>query len=272
MEEYKISILTVTYNHGHYIEQNIKSVLDQNYKNVEHIIIDGGSTDNTIEILKKHPQLKWISEKDDGQCDALNKGLEMATGEIIGWLNSDDYYVENIFHKINMFFQTKSCDWLIGDSFNFYEQHNAKEYISSAPITYDALLKDTKIVRQPPTFFRKSLLEITGFVRKEFHYENDYELWLRLSTQSIPLMVNEPFAVFRIHAAQKTSALNRLKYIKEARYLLKREGVSWLKSQITLYPHYKTLVQARLKIILIKLRLMDKKYANIPYSTKKLSL
>ena len=83
---------------GNYIEDAIQSVLKQNYKNFEHIIIDGNSTDNTIEILKKYKHLKWISEKDEGQSDALNKGFKRCTGDIIGWLNSDDYYLEDTFN------------------------------------------------------------------------------------------------------------------------------------------------------------------------------
>ena len=147
---------------------------------------------------------------------------------------------------------------------SFDKSKNPKE-------AYEALLNNIKIVRQPPTFFRKSFLNGKEFVKNEFHYVMDYELWLRLSKQSIPLMVNEPFSVFRIHADQKTSSLNKLKFIEEESYLLKREGVSWIRSQIVLYPDYKTLVKTIVKVILIKLGLMDKKYANISYSTRKLS-
>lgn len=104
-ENLKISIVTPSYNQGQFIEQTIKSVLNQDYKNYEHIIIDGGSTDNTIDILKKYKHLIWISEKDAGQSNAINKGFSMAKGEIFAWLNSDDYYEENIFKSIATYFK-----------------------------------------------------------------------------------------------------------------------------------------------------------------------
>jgi glycosyltransferase involved in cell wall biosynthesis len=94
----KISIVTPTYNQGQFIEHNIKSVINQKYPNYEHIIIDNCSTDQTIKILKKYPHLKWVSEKDKGQSDALNKGYEMDTGEIMSWKNADDYYLHSSFH------------------------------------------------------------------------------------------------------------------------------------------------------------------------------
>ncbi len=96
----KISIVTPSYNSAEFIEDCIQSVLKQNYPNFEHIIIDGGSTDGTVEILKKYPHLKWISEPDEGQSDALNKGFKKAEGDIIGWLNSDDVYLPGTFNKV----------------------------------------------------------------------------------------------------------------------------------------------------------------------------
>jgi len=95
-----ISIVTPSFNQGAYIEENIKSVLRQNYPNFEHIIIDGSSTDGTIDILKKYDHLIWVSERDKGQSEAINKGFKTANGEIIGWLNSDDCYEPDAFSTI----------------------------------------------------------------------------------------------------------------------------------------------------------------------------
>ncbi|MBP7435874.1 MAG: glycosyltransferase [Bacteroidales bacterium] len=100
----RVSIITPSYNQGQFIEKTILSVLNQNYHNFEHIIVDGGSIDNTLEILKKYPYLIWISEPDKGQSDTFNKGLKVSSGEIIGWLNSDDMYKQNIFSGIVKYF------------------------------------------------------------------------------------------------------------------------------------------------------------------------
>lgn len=94
------SVVTVSLNHGRFIEKNIRSVLAQDYPHFEHIIVDGGSTDETVDILKKYPHLKWTSESDRGQSHALNKGFARAKGDIIAWLNSDDYYAPKIFPVI----------------------------------------------------------------------------------------------------------------------------------------------------------------------------
>ena len=115
MTKPKISIVTVSLNQGNFIEDAIQSVLNQNYKNFEHIIIDGLSTDNTINILKKYEHLVWISEKDEGQSDALNKGFKKCTGDIIGWLNSDDMYLEDTFDTIVYEMQNSSIDAVYGN-------------------------------------------------------------------------------------------------------------------------------------------------------------
>ena len=95
----RISVVTPTYNQGKYIRDTIESVLKQNYENFEHIVIDGGSTDETVSILKSYPHLHWVSERDRGQTHALNKGFRKATGEIIAWINSDDWYADGVFHE-----------------------------------------------------------------------------------------------------------------------------------------------------------------------------
>src|SRR5579872_1323282 len=112
----KISIITPSFNQSNFIEQTILSVLNQNYPNLEYFIIDGGSSDNTLNILKKYDKhIKWISEKDKGQANAINKGLTMATGEIITYLNSDDTYENKSLFIINDYFLAhKSCKWLCG--------------------------------------------------------------------------------------------------------------------------------------------------------------
>ena len=100
----KISVITPSFNQGRFIEQTIQSVVSQGSNSFEHIVIDGGSTDETLEVLRRYPHLKWVSEADEGQSDALNKGFDMAQGEIIAWINSDDWYAPGTFHAVSKFF------------------------------------------------------------------------------------------------------------------------------------------------------------------------
>ena len=121
----RLSIITPSLNRARYIEEAIESVLRQNYSDIEHIIIDGGSTDGTFEILARYPHLKTISEPDNGMYDALNKGLNIATGEIVGFLNSDDVYAENIFLLVVKQFENPEIQATAGRA-RFFEQTEKK--------------------------------------------------------------------------------------------------------------------------------------------------
>jgi glycosyltransferase involved in cell wall biosynthesis len=264
----KITILTPSFNQGEYIEQTIRSVINQDVKEVEHIVIDGGSTDNTISILKKYPNIKWVSEVDRGQSDALNKGLKMATGDIIGWLNSDDYYKENIFKEVISLFRSPDVQWIIGNSYDYYTEYDLFRKVNSKEISYKYLLSDSERQNQPPTFFRKNILEKVEGFNSSFHYVMDYDLWIRLSSISKPKMVNTFYAVFRRHHAQKTNKNNMIGFINEINIILKREKVSWLKREKILFFRRKGRIKYYIKNILIKYGLMDKKYLNINYSSR----
>src|SRR4051812_48252088 len=117
----KISIVTPTLNQGNFIEETILSVIGQNYPNLEYIILDGGSTDNTIEIIKKYEKhlAYWSSEPDKGQSDAINKGFKIATGDILGWINSDDYYMPGIFNHIGNKMNIQESELHFGNCFLF---------------------------------------------------------------------------------------------------------------------------------------------------------
>jgi len=163
----KISVITPSFNQSKYIEQTIQSVLDQNYPNFEHIIIDGGSTDGTIEILKKYSHLKWVSEKDKGQSDALNKGFEKATGDIIAWINSDDWYEPNTFFSISKFFNENQYKNVVMGDCNLVDE-NGK--IFDRVINYERGLEELKnykvsrsIPTQPAVFFRKKIVQKKWF-------------------------------------------------------------------------------------------------------------
>lgn len=219
----KISIITPSFNQSDFIEETILSVLNQNYANFEHIVIDGGSTDGTINILKKYPHLIWISEKDEGQADALNKGLAMASGEIIGWLNSDDYYLVPIFEKIGRLFQDSKTHWVIGD---LILMENSTQQTSKAiadKVSYRTLTNGTGKVRAPSSFYSSDILKKVGGWDKRFYMILDHDLWIRLSKISEPVIIHQPLAVFRHHEDQISGNKNSIKQIKEFYILSKRE-------------------------------------------------
>ena len=208
----KISIITPTFNQGQFIEQTIKSVLDQGYPNLEYIIIDGSSTDNTVDIIKKYEdQLSyWISEPDKGQSDAINKGLRIANGEIINWLNSDDYYEPNSLFEIAKAFEDESINCVCARS-NIFEDGGKILYQSKGTDIYSNVAKTIGWARidQPETFFRKSAIDKMGDVSSSLHYIMDKEWWIRyLLLYGISKIKQIDYVVvnFRLHQNSKTVA------------------------------------------------------------------
>ncbi|MCP5063411.1 MAG: glycosyltransferase [Ignavibacteriae bacterium] len=267
----KISILTPSYNHGQFIEKNITSVINQNWPDVEHIIVDGGSMDNTVDILKKYPHLRWISGQDEGQADALNKGLSMATGDIVGWINSDDYYEKNIFADVINIFKSSDVKWIIGNVICVYLGLNLHIKNKSPSITYSKLLKNPDIVQQQAVFFRKDNLDEIGGWNKKYFMTMDYDLWIRLSKKYTPIMIDKEWAYFSCHPDQKTAARNILAQIDDIKDVLSNQGVSWLSININriVLKKYYYFCKSLIKIFLIKTKIIDSKFANLPVSISK---
>ena len=270
----KFSIITPSYNQGPYIEQTIRSVADQpgvdneHIEHIEHIVIDGGSNDGTIDILKKYPHLIWVSEKDNGQADALNKGLKLATGDIVGWVNSDDYYAAGIFASVARHFEDPMTMWVIGNVSCVYD--NTQEVFAdiSPEVTYQRLLSNPDIVRQQPTFFRREFLLRMGGWNPHHFMTMDYELWVRLAKESVPKMVGENWAYFRTHAQQKTSHANILRQYREIKQILKRERAGFgirLRIGARKRSHW---LRGFIKSHLINVGLLDKRYQNRPVRLK----
>lgn len=206
-----ISIVTVSFNQGHFIRKNIESVLAQNYPNFEHIIIDGGSTDDTVEILRSYPHLKWTSEKDRGQSDGLNKGFSKASGEIIGWLNSDDWYESNIFFDVAR--AMENCSILLGDGEETDKDGNRREVVENIERTFWDVLKywvPYAWLAQPPIFFRKSLLEEVKradgtYLDESLFFCMDFDLWVRMAAQTeFTHRLDKVLAHYRIYDENKT--------------------------------------------------------------------
>ncbi len=207
-----ISIVTPSYNQGHFLEQTIDSVLSQQYPHLEYIIIDGGSTDNSAEIIKKYEKHLhyWVSESDGGQSHAINKGLRVARGEVFNWLNSDDFYQPGTLQKVGAAFQNKATNVFAGRSRIFFPDGDA--YTSRGTDVYsDNLAKTIGLARidQPETFFRKTCIDEIGGVNEHLHYLMDRDMWIRFVLrfglkgieQQDEILVN-----FRMHENSKTIA------------------------------------------------------------------
>ncbi len=204
----KISIITPSFNQGQYIEQTIQSIINQNYPNLEYIIIDGGSTDNTVEIIKKYESYisYWVSEKDEGQTDAINKGLEKSTGDIINWLNSDDYLAPNALHNIAASFKNAKIKCITTLVRNFDENGNEWDELTQQQPSNILYLTRT-FNNQPGTFFRRSVWEAYCPLPNQLRYMMDQFLWfcfwLKNNEQYI-LVENYTTVFFRRHSTSKT--------------------------------------------------------------------
>ena len=204
----KISIITPTLNHARFIEDTILSVNNQDYKDFEHIVINGGSDDGTIDILKKYPHLIWISEKDSGQSNAINKGFKMAKGDIITWLNSDDYFENNIFSRIvKTFEENKDCFVLYGNMTDIGENKNILGTRTGDIITLKHLLINPDIVRQPGCFWRREVINRIGNLNEDLHLVMDYDYFLRIAKQFKFYHTNTNLCYFRLFQGTKTSRL-----------------------------------------------------------------
>ncbi|MBN2730615.1 MAG: glycosyltransferase [Bacteroidales bacterium] len=200
----KISIVTPSYNSGLYIEEAIQSVLAQEYKNFEHIIIDGGSTDNTLDILIKYPHLIWVSESDEGQSDAINKGFKLAIGEIIGWLNSDDFYLPGTFEVVVHELNNHIVDAIYGNYRDIDSCGNiTKEYITQNSSKW----MSHYICYIPSTtfFFKRIIIDQGILIDKDFHITMDKEFFAHIFHAGYNIQkVNTFLAHFRWHDGNKS--------------------------------------------------------------------
>ena len=215
----RITIITPVYNCVEYIEETIKSVLNQNYKNIEYIIVDGGSNDGTCKIIEKY--LKkiniFISEKDEGMYDALNKGFKMATGKYLAWLNADDLYFNNCISKSVELMEKNNYQWINGISATLI-----KKKVRLRPLYHypNIILKNRLMtpclwgyIPQESIIFTKKLYSKAGGINRKLKYAGDFDLWSKFSKNSELISANIPIGIFRKRNNQMSE--NQRIYLRE---------------------------------------------------------
>lgn len=227
-----VSVITPCYNHAEFVEETIKSVLAQDYPNIEHIVVDGGSTDGSVEIIRKYQDriAKWVSEPDEGQSDAINKGFRMATGEILAWLNSDDlYFPDAVSTAVRRFRERPDLTLFYGNCVFVSRQGQFVRYFTEVE-SYDEfrLRNCSDYIMQPTTFFKRDKLFEVGLLDETLGFGMDWDLWCRFAKSGCTVHY-EPklIAANRAHGSTKTATGSVLRLREIWRILRRHKTAIW---------------------------------------------
>lgn len=202
----KVSIVTPSFNQGVFIERTLQSVLSQDWDAIEYVVFDGGSSDSTIDVLRKYDgRIRWVSERDKGQGDAVNKGIQATDGEVIGWLNSDDiYYPGAVRLAVECLVQHPEAEMVYGMADHIDLDDRPYEAYPTEPWNFDRL-QQTCFICQPALFFRRSVIEKHGLLDVSLRYCMDYEYWLRVGAAGVRFhYLEKKLAGSRMYPENKT--------------------------------------------------------------------
>lgn len=287
----RISIVCPSFNQGQYLEKSILSVLNQEYPNLEYIIIDGGSTDNSVEVIRKYESrlAYWVSEPDRGQSHAINKGLQKASGDWFAWLNADDVYLDQTLWKIaEIAHRNPEAQWIVGTTivadenlqeiWRFLPQYTPGEQRnprSGSWVDFVCSKKSGTALPQPSSFWSRKVIEQTGLLDETYHYAMDHELYVRIARSGIrPLCIDEPLAFYRTNQHSKTSQ-GKLRFWREELRVLD-ENLTYADShEQKILLSYRSWLRRHITILAIRDRcrrypLLSRIEQLIPYSSEPL--
>jgi len=202
----RVSIVTPSYNQGQFIEETIRSVLLQGYPHLDYIVIDGGSSDNTLDVLRRYQDhLYWVSEPDRGQADAINKGLKMSRGEVLAYLNSDDTYLPGSIRLVASYFRAHpDVGMVYGDCQVVDARGKVLGLMRGHEFNLHRLIHRAEIIPQQTAFWRREAVEQVGPFDTGLQYSMDYDFFVRVGRAFLVVYIPQPLACFRLHGVSKT--------------------------------------------------------------------
>jgi glycosyltransferase involved in cell wall biosynthesis len=232
-----VSIVTPSFNQARFLETTLRSVLEQDYPAIEYIIVDGGSTDGSVEIIRRYAERLawWVSEPDRGQTEAINKGFAHAHGEILAWLNSDDVYLPGAITQAVDFLQSHPEAGMVYGDANFINVEGREiGHFPARQTDYTRLRRGYVHIPQQAAFFRAELWLKVGPLDPSFYFAMDYDLWVRLARLAPLVYVPRPWASFRLHGEGKTITADDRCWPEMLR-VHRREGGSWFSLLVAKY-------------------------------------